>query len=292
MSLSSSFGLDPGIQARFRELGYVFNPDIVGLSRELFVESFDASLPTGGARHDDIAYGEHDRQKLDLCTAGVENAPVVIFVPGGGMTGGDKSFYAHIPAFFARNGIVGVAVNYRLAPEFLFPSGAQDVAAAIDWVAGHVADFGGDPTRIFLIGQSAGAVHSASTIFDPRVRPRHYNALKLAVLMSGVYKIEPDHEFGNLNLYFGNDPAQLQDRSSVNHVAGSTVPVILTVAELEPGFFGRSAGTMAEALTARDGHAPEFVWLKGHNHLSPVLNMGSAADELGPAIVEAFRSRP
>lgn len=288
MSLSSSFGLDPAIEARFREIGYVFNPDIVGLSREMFQASFDASLPEDGERFDNLSYGDHDRHKIDICRPKGENLPIVVFVPGGGMTGGDKSFYAHIPAFFARNGFIGVGVNYRLAPDFLFPSGAQDVADVIDWLAENAGQYGGDPNAIFLIGQSAGAVHAASTIFDKRCRPLHYDSLKLAVLMSGVYKIVPDHAGGNINLYFGNDAKELEDRSPVNHVSEGDVPVIITAAELEPAFFGESAGALVEAVTTRDGHVPQFVWLKGHNHLSPVLNMGSASDQLGPSFVEAF----
>lgn len=289
MPLTSSFGLDPALQMRFREIGYVFNPSIVELSRSLFVDSFDVSLPADGKRKDDLSYGDHGRQKLDICFPPGRNSPVVLFVPGGGMTGGDKSFYAHIPAYFARKGFVGAAMNYRLAPEFLFPKGAEDVAAAIDWLVENVEHYGGDPRRIFLMGQSAGAIHAASAIFDKRCRPKHYDVLKLAVLMSGVYKITPNHDGGNINLYFGNAAAELQDRSPVNHVAEAALPVILTVAELEPAFFGLSAGALMEALSARDGHAPELVWLRGHNHLSPVLNLGSRGDELGDAIVDAMR---
>ena len=290
MPLSSSFGLDPQIEAKFREIGYVFNPDIVPLSRSLFSDGFDTSLPEGGRRLDDVSYGEHERHKLDLCLPAEGGKPIVIFVPGGGMTAGDKSFYSHIPAFFARKGYVGVAINYRLAPEFLFPSGAQDVAQAVDWLVENADVHGGNVEKIFIVGQSAGAVHSASTIFDRRFRAKHHDSIRAAVLMSGVYEITPDHEGGNINLYFGNDAAELADRSSVNHVHESSVPVILTVAELEPTFFGLSAAALMKVLTQRDKHAPQLVWLKGHNHLSPVLNLGGPGDALGNAIEEALRA--
>ena len=291
MPLSTSYGLDPGIEARFREIGYVFNPDIVELTRGLFADNKDLSLPEGGARHDDVAYGEHERQRIDICTSGGTGKPVVVFVPGGGMVGGNKTFYAHIPAFFAREGFVGVGVNYRLAPEFLFPAGAEDVASVVDWLAENVTQYGGDPTRIFIVGQSAGAVHAASTLFDKRCRAKHQGAIRAAVLMSGVYEITPDHEGGNINLYFGNDAEELKDRSSINHVAGGDVPVIITVAEMEPTFFGLSAAALMYALTQRDKHAPQLLWLQGHNH--PVagaehgLSKGrtGAGDRPGPASV-------
>ena len=289
MPLSSSFGLDPALEARFREIGYVFDPSTVELTRELFAKRKDPSLPDGGRRADDVSYGADERQKVDICSPAGEGHPVVVFIPGGGMTGGNKAFYAHIPAFFAREGFVGVSVNYRLAPDHLFPAGAQDVAAVVDWLVDNVAGYGGDPSCIFIIGQSAGAVHAASTLFDRRAQPHNLAAVRAAVLMSGVYEITPDHEGGNINLYFGNDTEELKDRSSVNHVGNHNVPVILTVAEMEPTFFGLSAAAMMYALTQRDRHAAQLVWLKGHNHLSPVLNMGGPGDELGPAIAEALR---
>ena len=290
MPLSSSFGLDPIFEAQFRKDGYVFNPALVESSRNLFQDRLDASLPPGGRRLDDVAYGDHERQRLDLCLPAASGRPIVLFVPGGGMTGGDKRMYAHIPAFFARKNYVGVIANYRLAPEFLFPAGAEDVASAIDWLVANADVHQGDVKSIFVIGQSAGAVHSASTVFDKRFHPKNLGSVKAAVLMSGVYHITPDHEGGNINLYFGNDAAELKDRSSVHHVHESSVPAIITVAELEPTFFGLSAAALMHALTQRDKHAPQIVWLKGHNHLSPVLNMGNSGDELGDAIEEALRA--
>lgn len=80
----------------------------------------------------------------------------------------------------------------------------------------------------------------------------------------------------------------MQDRSSVNHVHEGSVPVILTVAEWEPAFFGLSAAALLEALTRRDRRPSQIVWFKGHNHLSPVLNFGNAGDQLGDAVMEAL----
>jgi len=60
--------------------------------------------------------------------------------------------------------------------------------------------------------------------------------------------------------------------------------------ELPPGVPRQlNSAALMEALSARDGHAPQFAWLKGHNHLSPVLGMGSRNDLLGKAILSEFR---
>ena len=99
--------------------------------------------------------------------ASATGAPVLVFVHGGGFVGGDKHvpgtpMYDHIGAWAVRNGWVGVTITYRLAPEHTWPSGAQDVAAAVQWVRDNIAAYGGDPARIVVAGHSAGCVHVAS----------------------------------------------------------------------------------------------------------------------------------
>ena len=289
MGFTSSFGLDATIGAAIRKMGYGMDHEIVGRSRELFAASRDFTLPEGATRHDDVGYGEHARQRLDICQPAGKNLPVALFIPGGGFVGGDKSFYAHIPHFFAREQFVGVAANYRLAPHHPWPCGAEDVSAAIDWIARNIAEYGGDPSRIFVIGQSAGAVHTASSIFDPKLRPAHYEAVRAAALMSGLYKIGPGMAAPGVYSYFGEDEARYAERSSVNFVGKSKLPVLMTLAEFEPEFFAPQAAALLEALNARDGHSPQFAWLRGHNHLSPVLGMGSGSDLLGKSILAEFR---
>lgn len=286
--LMSSFGLDPELESRMRADGYAFTAATVDSTRALFAKTKDFSLPIGGTKSEDIAYGPDPRHRLDICRPRGHGLPVVIFVPGGGFVGGDKAFYAHIPAFLARAGVVGVAINYRLAPDHPFPAGAEDLNRAIDWVADHIADHGGDPQNLFIIGQSAGASHVATALFDPRYRARAYSSLQAAALMSGIYSVHPEFPVPSVNLYYGNDLRLCADRSPIAHVNGSRIPVVMTHAELEPEFFGMQAAALFAELNRRDGYAPCFAVLKGHNHLSPVQAMGSATDLLGPAILHEF----
>jgi Esterase/lipase len=288
MGLMSSFGLDPALEAAMRADGYVFNAAAVERSRALFAPTKDLSLPPGGRRLDDLAYGPDPRQRLDICRPEGEGHPVVIFVPGGGFVGGDKAFYAHVPAFLARAGLVGIALNYRLAPDHPYPAGGQDVSRAIDWVAASIHEHGGDPARLHVIGQSAGATHVASALFDPRCRAQRHGAIRAAALMSGIYDAHPDFPAPTVNQYFGNDPKLCAESSPIAHVQNADLPVVMTHAELEPEFFGVQASKMFAALNRRLGHAPTFAVLKGHNHLSPVLGMGNAGDRLGTALLQEF----
>jgi hypothetical protein len=151
-------------------------------------------------------------------------------------------------------GFTTAVMNYRLAPNHSWPAGAKDVASATDWLVEHVGAHGGDAARVFVLAQSAGATHSAGAIFDPRFRPRHHHAMRAALLMSGLHRMEPRLTASNIRAYFGDDPKLYPDMSPVNHVAGSTTKVALSVAELDPSFLSVPTFALATALSERDGN--------------------------------------
>ena len=76
----------------------------------------------------------------------------MIYVPGGGFTGGDKGAFGNIGGYFARAGMLAITMNYRLAPEVQWPAGAMDVAAVVDWVRAQAASFSADGAPIILFG--------------------------------------------------------------------------------------------------------------------------------------------
>ena len=130
----------------------------------------------------DIKYGPAQRNLLDVFTTETDSSaqPVLIFVHGGAFAAGDKHsagspFYDNVALWAARHGFIGVTMNYRLASQSPWPAGAEDIALAVEWIAGNIGSRGGDGRRIYLLGHSAGATHVASYISHPefyRVRRR------------------------------------------------------------------------------------------------------------------------
>jgi acetyl esterase len=83
--------------------------------------------------------------------------PVVVYVHGGGFRILSKEALWIMALMFARQGYVVFNINYRLAPRYPYPAAVSDCCAALEWVAEHAAAYGGDPTRLVLAGESAGA---------------------------------------------------------------------------------------------------------------------------------------
>ena len=119
----------------------------------------------------DIPYADraHERQVLDVYSpSDAKNLPVVFWIHGGGWQAGDKTSVQLKPQVFVDKGFVFVSTNYRLLPNVDMESIIRDVAKSLGWVHKHIAEHGGDPKRIFVMGHSAGAQLAALVCTDDR----------------------------------------------------------------------------------------------------------------------------
>src|SRR2546423_5885213 len=119
----------------------------------------------------DIPYADpaHKLQALDVYSpAGAKNLPVVVWIHGGGWQTGDKKEVQLKPQAFNDKGFVFVSTNYRLLPDVDMGTIVRDVAKGVHWVHDHIAEHGGDPSRLFIMGHSAGAQLAALLCTDDR----------------------------------------------------------------------------------------------------------------------------
>jgi acetyl esterase/lipase len=257
---------------------------VLAATRALFEGRWDLSMPLGGEIHTDVAYGSDQRNKLDVFTSGRRGTPLLVFVPGGGFVAGDKSLYRHVGPAFARLGFVSAVVNYRLAPAHAWPAAAVDVASAIDWLTERAGSFGAEASPIYVLAQSAGAAHASGALFDRRFQPRNFGRIRSALLMSGFYRMDASIAAANIRAYFGDDASKYDDRSPLTAVAGSALPVALTVAEFDPQFLALQTTALATELIQRDGRCPPLLWIEDHNHVSPLLSIGAEPGELAASL--------
>ena len=238
----------------------------------------------------DIAYGSDPRQQLDLYATSTGN-PVVIFIPGGGYVGGDKRgddvFYGNLGAYFANHGYPTILANYRLAPAHPYPAGAQDVGNAVKWAMDNAARHGGDPGRIFIIGQSAGASHVSAYLFDPEQFKVPAN-VRAGVLLSGGYKAVSANPSPGVKAYFGNDTSLYEARQAAGHAKRSKVPLAISIAEFDPIHLAGPGIDLAREVLERDGKSAPFAVFRHHNHVSTVFSFGTADDEIGSWIRSFF----
>jgi acetyl esterase/lipase len=197
----------------------------------------------------DVPYVEkgHERQALDVYwPKKAKDLPVVFWIHGGGWQAGDKKDVQIKPKAFTEEGFVFVSTNYRLLPDVEMGDIIRDVAKAIRWTHDHVAEYGGDPKRLFVMGHSAGAQLAALVCTDDS----YLEAEKLSLsIVKGCVPVDgdtydvpaiiataearwkahdlPRAKYGHREK-FGNDPAKHKAFSAVTHVAkGKGIPPFL-----------------------------------------------------------------
>lgn len=283
--------MTPDLRKRIEALGLDLSPAMMKETQAIFAESFRGADPQ--TRIDrDLSYGPDERHRLDVFRRdGVKAAPVLVFVHGGGFVMGDKRsenlpFYDNVGDFAARSGMVGVTITYRLAPAHPWPSGPEDLARVVTWLHENIAEYGGDPLRIVLMGQSAGAVHVASYLAHPAFHPDGKAGIAGAALISCIFDVEAAYANQFHKAYYGDDSSAYAACSTVEGLIETKTPWLAAVSEFDIPDFQKQAASMAASYAARHERYPRMLWLAGHNHLSPALQIGSPGSVLEQAIAD------
>ena len=240
----------------------------------------------------DVKYGPAERNLLDVFTpeANAPARPVLIFVHGGAFVGGNKRnagspFYDNIMLWALKNGFVGVNTTYRLAPASPWPAGAEDLAAVVQWVSEKIAERGGDPARIYLMGQSAGAVHVAGYVSHPELHKVKGGGLAGAIMVSGIYDLTGPPPGEAEIAYFGSDPARYAERSSLKGLVESKLPLFISAAELDPPRFVEQFEKLQHATCEGPNGCAKGFMLPQHSHMSEVYAINTADTRLTDQIL-------
>ena len=156
-------------------------------------------------RHElDLAYGDHDRHRIDLYLPdGTPAGPVLVFLHGGGFRGGDHRSVGYHALPYVEAGAVVATMSYRVLPEVRFPDMSADVEQGLDWLQDELAARGADPSKVYLSGHSAGAALAAMAALRPvhQRSPEHVRGL---VAISGGYSHarRPDDETDRSSPYY------------------------------------------------------------------------------------------
>jgi acetyl esterase/lipase len=247
----------------------------------------------------DVKYGPAERNLLDVFTpeAGGASRPVLIFVHGGAFVEGNKRrtpdspFYDNIMLWAVRHGYVGVNITYRLAPKSPWPAGAEDVASAVQWVAANIPQYGGDPSGVFLMGHSAGAIHVATYVAHPEFHKVPGGGLAGAIMVSGIYDLTATPLGDQEMAYFGSDPSLYQERSSLAGLRATALPLMIVSSELDLPRFVEQFELLKQATCKRASGCARAVMLPQHSHMSEVYSINTSDDRLTREIAEFMQPR-
>lgn len=261
-----------------------------------------------------------DYETRDLTVYAPPNAseaPVILYVHGGGWVDGYMHWYDFVAESFTRErGWVTVVINYRLTSDEVFPTAIcstrtseapdpslkaawypdnlADCADALQWTLDHIADHGGDPKKIFLFGHSAGghlaallAVHEEYADLRPSIRG--------LVCMSAGYRLTEMNlaVFGPaMEQTFGTatDPAVLDPASPTIYVTGAETlpPLMILYADEDLLSLPEQAIAFSEKLT-RLGYDHESHLLEGYDHVSEMQAIEFAGEEPTRRIIEFIK---
>lgn len=247
------------------------------------------------AIHTDIPYksGELSSSERALCKldiyapARAANLPVLVFFHGGGLTEGDKADAWIAP--LASEGLVIASANYRLYPDDLFPTFAEDAAAAVAWMRAHAREYGGGDS-LFIAGHSAGAYIAALLGTDARYLNAHGIAL---ADIAGVIALS-----GQMITHFAvraqdgwpDTAIRVDEAAPLYHVAGDKPPFLLGFGESDMAMRPEENRLMAAALRNAGNADVECLELAGRDH-DTISRMTSADDILRREIISWIGAR-
>lgn len=239
----------------------------------------------------DIAFGDSVRQRLDIYAPSNRNdastLPVIVFIHGGGWRDGDKAGYEFAGRALASRGFLTVVPNYRLSPAIHFPAFVEDGAAALRWVRTNIANQGGDPERIVLVGHSAGAHIAALLAMDEHWLGADRSAIAGWVGLAGPYDFLP-LDTPSTRGAFGNAP-DLAATQPINFAGEGDPPALLLHGSVDTTVKPRQSSRLAARLEAAGVPVRHIVYEGiGHTRIMTALSRWTRGSAPSLADIENF----
>ena len=244
-----------------------------------------------------LAYGPEPRQLLDVyqpkgqTRTALKNAPLVVFFYGGNWSMGERADYRFVGEALASQGMVVVVADYRLSPAVRYPVFVQDSALAVRWAFENAEQYGASPSRIFVMGHSAGAYNAAMVALDERwLKAVGLTPARLAgwIGLAGPYDFLPIGEpRTQVAFSWPNTPA---DSQALSHASRASPPALL-LAPTQDKVVDPQRSTMGMAKRLKDsGVRVESELFDGVSHVTLLASMASVLRGRAPVLerVTAF----
>lgn len=247
----------------------------------------DVPYVTGG----DPAWATNPACRLDLyLPPAAKNYPTLVWLHGGGLTGGSKSSDAgkRMARRLAGAGIAVAMVEYRFSPAVKFPAYVHDAAVAFAWVRNNIANHGGDATRVFLGGHSAGAYLALMAGLDESV----FRALGVdGRTLAGVIAVSSQagtHFTVRAERGLG-ERIVVDDAAPIYHAARRPYPFLLLYAGEDMVFRIEENRLLAAALREAGASVEEKLF-EGRTHSTIFTKMADADDAVAAMVMRFIRN--
>ncbi len=240
------------------------------------VQKYKEIVYTSSLEADDIP-------KKELNIFSPENSdslkPVIIFIHGGSWKSGKKELYSFFGKRLARKGYVAVMIDYPLSPEFIISDMTITSAQSVKWVYKNIANYGGDPSQIYVSGHSAGghlaALLSTKNEFFEQLEIE--NPIKGAILIDAAgldmytYLKKKNYAPGTSYLQtFTNDSEVWKQNSPIYFIDENDPPLLILMGENTlPSILSNTERFMMEYRKVV--HDPAFHIQKGKKHIPMIL---------------------
>jgi arylformamidase len=235
-----------------------------------------------------VAYGAADIEKLDIYLAPRDRAPILVFIHGGAWRGGRAGEYA------APAEMLGAAGATYVVPDFSWVQDAagslmalaDQVRRAIAWVHRNASGFGGDPSRLYLSGQSSGGHLAAVALTTDWEREFDLPAdmIKGGMCVSGMYELAPVR-LSKRSAYVAFDDRTVEELSPLRHLDRLRAPVVVAYGTCETPEFQRQSREFAAAVAAA-GKPVQLLVGEHYNHFELPETLGNPYGLLGRAVLE------
>lgn len=239
-----------------------------------------------------IHYGSASRQQLDVYRPlqALPGNPVVVFFYGGSWNSGARGQYRFVARALAKRGLTVVVADYRLYPEVRYPDFLEDNAQAVGWTHRHIAEYGGNPQRLYLMGHSSGAYNAAMLALDSR----WLQAVDMApsdlrgwIGLAGPYDFLPIENPEVKPVFFFPDSPP--DSQPINHVSAGAPPALLMAANSDSYVNPqRNTAGLAKRLRA-EGVKVEDRYYDRVNHMTLVGSFAWPLAWMAPVTAEVLR---
>ena len=220
----------------------------------------------------DIPYGSERRQKLDIYLPAktVPGRDVIVFFYGGSWKLGRKEELSFVANALSKRGYVVVVPDYRLVPQVRYPDFVKDTAKAVAWTYRNIANYGGNPRRIFVSGHSAGAYNAVMVSLAPEFlggEGLSPSIIRGTIGVSGPYDFLP-FQYLALHRAFDSAAPDLASTQPINRAGDSrgTPPMLLLAGEGETMVPPKNARSLAAALK-KAGKSVQVKFYPGARHL-------------------------